>query len=79
ILLFLGLAALGRPFSVHSDVLRGELPLMLFVCVVAGSVLHDGQLSRSDCFFLLLLAVLWLVFIVLFARLADRQGNDSLT
>ncbi|EAW0645500.1 calcium/sodium antiporter [Salmonella enterica] len=79
ILLILGLAALIRPFTVHSDVLRRELPLMLFVSVVAGSVLHDGQLSRSDGIFLLLLAVLWLLFIVKIARLAERQGNDSLT
>ncbi|MFP1462208.1 hypothetical protein ACLB1E_09950 [Escherichia coli] len=39
ILLILGLAALVRPFTVHSDVLRRELPLMLLVSVVAGSVL----------------------------------------
>lgn len=29
--------------------------------------------------FLLLLAVLWLLFIVKIARLAEREGNDSLT
>lgn len=79
ILLILGLAALIHPFTVHSDVLRRELPLMLLVSVVAGSVLYDGQLSRSDGIFLLLLAVLWLLFIVKIARLAERQGNDSLT
>ncbi len=77
ILLILGLAALVRPFTVHSDVLRRELPLMLFVSVVAGSVLHDGQLSRSDGIFLLLLAVLWLLFIVKIARLAERQGMTA--
>ncbi len=37
---------------------------MLLVSVVAGSVLYDGQLSRSDGIFLLFLAVLWLLFIV---------------
>lgn len=79
ILLILGLAALIHPFTVHSDILRRELPLMLLVSVVAGSVLFDGQLSRSDGIFLLLLAVLWLLFIVKIARLAERQGNDSLT
>ena len=68
ILLILGLAALVRPFTVHSDVLRRELPLMLLVSVVAGSVLYDGQLSRSDGIFLLFLAVLWLLFIVKLAR-----------
>lgn len=76
ILLILGLAALFHPFTVHSDVLRRELPLMLFVSVLAGSVLHDGELSRSDGIFLLLLAVLWLLFIVKIARLAERQGNE---
>ncbi|POT55019.1 calcium/sodium antiporter [Citrobacter amalonaticus] len=79
ILLILGLTALIRPFTVHSDVLRRELPLMLIVSVVAGSVLYDGQLTRSDGIFLLLLAVLWLLFIVKIARIAERQGNDSLT
>ena len=51
----------------------------LLVSVVAGSVLYDGQLSRSDGIFLLFLAVLWLLFIVKLARQAERQGTDSLT
>ena len=76
ILLILGLAALVRPFTVHSDVLRRELPLMLLVSVVAGSVLYDGQLSRSDGIFLLFLAVLWLLFIVKLARQAERQDGQ---
>ncbi|MDU5453220.1 calcium/sodium antiporter [Pseudescherichia vulneris] len=75
ILLILGLAALFHPFTVHSDILRREIPLMLIVSALAGVVLYDGQLSRGDGLFLLLLAVLWLVFIVKIGR----QGNDSLT
>ncbi|WP_312268649.1 calcium/sodium antiporter [Pseudescherichia sp.] len=75
ILLILGLAALFHPFTVHSDILRREIPLMLIVSALAGVVLYDGQLSRADGLFLLLLAVLWLVFIVKIGR----QGNDSLT
>lgn len=51
ILLILGLAALLRPFTVHSDILRRELPLMLLVSVLAGLVLYDGQLSRLDGLF----------------------------
>ncbi|MGG8999078.1 calcium/sodium antiporter, partial [Escherichia coli] len=68
ILLILCRAALVRPFTVHADVLRLELPLMLLVSVVAGSVLYDGQLSSSDGIFLLFLAVLWLLSIVKLAR-----------
>lgn len=75
ILLILGLAALFHPFTVHSDILRREIPLMLIVSALAGLVLYDGQLTRADGLFLLLLAVLWLVFIVKIGR----QGNDSLT
>ena len=79
ILLILGLAALLRPFTVHSDILRRELPLMLLVSVLAGLVLYDGQLSRLDGLFLLTLALLWLLFTIKIARLAERQGSDSLT
>ena len=75
ILLILGLAALFHPFTVHSDILRREIPLMLIVSALAGAVLYDGQLSRAEGLFLLLLAVLWLVFIVKIGR----QGDDSLT
>jgi cation:H+ antiporter len=51
ILLILGLAALFQPFTVHSDILRRELPLMLLVSLLAGFVLYDGQLTRIDGLF----------------------------
>lgn len=79
ILLILGLAALLRPFTVHSDILRRELPLMLLVSLLASFVLYDGQLSRMDGLFLLALALLWLLFTIKIARLSERQGSDSLT
>lgn len=79
ILLILGVAALLHPFTVHSDILRRELPFTLVASLLAGVVLYDGQITRIDGIILLLLAVLWLVFIVKIARLAERQGNDSLT
>ncbi|KAA1048036.1 calcium/sodium antiporter [Pseudocitrobacter sp. 73] len=79
ILLILGLAALLHPFTVHSDILRREIPLMLIVSLLAGYVLYDVELSLFDGIFLLALAVLWLLFTVKIARLAERQGNDSLT
>lgn len=79
ILLILGLAALLHSFTVHSDILRRELPLMLVVSLLAGIVLYDGQLDRLDGLFLLALALLWLVYVVKIAQLAERQGNDSLT
>jgi cation:H+ antiporter len=52
ILLILGLAALLRPFTVHSDILRRELPLMLLVSVLAGwcSTMDNCPVS-TGCFY----------------------------
>lgn len=52
ILLILGLAALLRPFTVHSDILRRELPLMLLVSVLAGwcSMMVNCPVSTA-CFY----------------------------
>lgn len=75
ILLILGLAALFHPFTVHSDILRREIPLMLVVSLLAGYVLYDGELSLVDGVFLLILVALWLLFIIKIAR----KGNDQFT
>lgn len=79
ILLILGLAAFLHPFTVHSDILRRELPLMLLVSMLAGLFFYDGALSRSEGVILLLLAAFYLLFIVKIARLAEKQGSDRLT
>ncbi len=79
IMLILGLAALLHPFTVNSDILRRELPLMLVVSAVAGLFLFNNQLSRLDGLLLIAMAVLYLLFIVKIARLAEKQGQDSLT
>ena len=79
ILLIFGLSALLHAFSVHSDILRRELPLMLLASVLTGFVLYDGELSRADGGFLFALAGIWLLLMVKIARLAEKQGIDSLT
>lgn len=52
---------------------------MLVVSLLAGYVLYDGVLSVGDGIFLLATAVIWLLYSVKIARLAEKQGNDSLT
>ena len=79
ILLIIGLAALLHPFTVHSDILRREIPLMLAATLLCGLVIIDGQLSRLNGIILLIAAVVYLWFTVKIARLAQRHGNDSLT
>ncbi|MEH2920736.1 calcium/sodium antiporter [Samsonia erythrinae] len=77
ILLILGSAALIRPLTVHSDLLRRELPLMLSVTLLCGILLHDSDLSRADGMLLLFSAILCLVLILRMAQLA-QQGGDIL-
>ena len=48
IALILGVAALINPITVHSLVLRKELPILTAVTVLAAFQLRDGQLTRMD-------------------------------
>lgn len=54
IALILGLVAVISPITVHSQVLRKELPILAAVTLLAGWQLWDGQLTRLDALVLLL-------------------------
>lgn len=79
ILLISGGAALLHPLTVHSNLVRRELPLMLLVTLLCGVMLFDNQLSRLDGVALIVIAALYLAFIIKIARRAERDNNDSLT
>lgn len=79
ILLILGVAALIHPLAARSEVLRRELPLMLAVTVLCGLVLMNNQLSRLDGVLLLAAAAGFIALMLKIARLAQREGCDSLT
>jgi cation:H+ antiporter len=70
IALILGLTALISPITVHSQVLRKELPVLAAVTVLAGLHLWDGVISRAEAF------VLLTVFAILLGW-AIRQGLQS--
>ncbi len=55
IALILGVTALIRPISVHSQVLRKELPILTVLTALAAWQLWDGEITRFDA--VLLLAV----------------------
>jgi cation:H+ antiporter len=57
IALVLGLTCLIRPITVHSSVLKKELPILLGVTLMAALQLWDGELSRMDAVFLLLIFI----------------------
>ncbi|OBU11061.1 calcium/sodium antiporter [Morganella psychrotolerans] len=79
LLLIAGLAALIRPMSVQSAILRRELPIMLAVMALFGLFLWSGGITRVQGGFLLLagLASLWLV--VRIASIARRDQYDGFT
>ncbi|ACR67808.1 calcium/sodium antiporter [Edwardsiella ictaluri] len=79
ILLILGCAALIRPLSVRSDIVRRELPLTLGATILCGFLLYDNQLNRIDGAILMTFfgAFLWLML-----KMAHRVmpgGQDSYT
>ena len=53
IALILGLTALTAPITVHSQVVRKELPLLIAVTALAVWQLWDGKVSRADAWGLL--------------------------
>ncbi|NEX15743.1 MAG: calcium/sodium antiporter [Halochromatium sp.] len=76
--LILGLTALIAPISVHSAIIRRELPLLLMISAVVGLLLWNGSLSRLES--LLLLAgfftlIGWTLFNALRAR-GDALENE---
>lgn len=79
ILLIVGGAALIRPLTFSSDIVRRELPLLLLVTALCGLVLADNRLTRLDGVVLLLAAAGYIAIITKISRLAQRQGSDSLT
>ncbi|WP_338577511.1 calcium/sodium antiporter [Erwinia sp. E_sp_W01_1] len=79
ILLIVGGAALLHPLTVHSNLVRRELPLMLLVTLLCGVMLFDNTLSRNDGLALIAIAAAYLLFIIKIARKAERENSDSLT
>ncbi|PPD22269.1 MAG: calcium/sodium antiporter [Methylomonas sp.] len=75
IALILGITALINPISIHSQMLKKELPILLAVTLLAFEQLYDGQLSRTEA--LTQLAV----FIGILAWMTSediKKGNEEL-
>lgn len=53
IALILGITAVLAPITVHSQVMRRELPILALITLFAGWLLTDGSLSRADASMLL--------------------------
>ncbi|MCK5382500.1 MAG: calcium/sodium antiporter, partial [Gammaproteobacteria bacterium] len=71
----LGITALALPLSVHSSILRRELPALILVMTVVLLLLLDGTLGRLDGAILLAGMGAMLVWITRLARKAQSQSD----
>ncbi|QGX90394.1 calcium/sodium antiporter [Tatumella sp. TA1] len=79
VLLILGIALVLRPLSLHSALLRHELPLMLLVTVLAGLALINHQLTVWDGLALLFVATLYLYGMFRLTQHTSSTVPDQLT
>jgi cation:H+ antiporter len=75
--LVLGATALVMPLSVHSRIVRRELPILIGVTVVAYLLLLDGTLDFHDGMLLMLGLAAMLSFVV-YVGLTTRNGRDPM-
>ncbi len=73
IALLLGLAALIRPFTVHSQIVRRELPVLLLVTAIFVAMIYDRRLDRWEG--VLLFAGI-IAYVVHSIRVARAAPND---
>jgi cation:H+ antiporter len=73
--LILGVTALVAPLSVHSRIVRRELPVLLAITGLAYLLLRDGTLSMTDGLTLLACLVV-LVGYTIYVGLASRDTRD---
>lgn len=74
IALILGVTALLMPISVHSQVLKKELPILTLVTLLTIGLLYDFNLSRFDAVILLIVFVLLMVWTIYTGM---REQKDS--
>ncbi|MBZ0331277.1 calcium/sodium antiporter [Halomonas sp. ANAO-440] len=73
--LILGLVALASPLSVHSGVIRRELPLLGGVTLLSALLMWGGVIGRMEGSLLLALLAAFILFSILQAR---QAGPDAL-
>lgn len=72
IALILGAGALIRPITVHAQILRREMPLLLLASVVFVAMLWDGTIARWEAG---ILAAGIVVYVVASIRMARKEPN----
>jgi cation:H+ antiporter len=76
IALILGLAAVIRPLTVESTVLRRELPILLAANLTGWVLLSNGRIDRIDGILLLLAFAVMMYWMISVARRGHADGID---
>ena len=77
--LILGITAVIVPLSVHSSIIKRELPVMLLVMALALLLLLDGTLDRLDGAVLVSAMALMLIWMVHIGRRSQTTGTDPIS
>lgn len=77
VLFILGCSALIAPLVVNRQIIRQEVPIMLGLTVLLLVMLHDLSISMVEGGFLFLLLILYMVFLVVQSRRANRVANNG--
>jgi cation:H+ antiporter len=77
--LILGITAVIVPLSVHSSIIKRELPVMLLVMALALLLLLDGTLGRIDGAVLVSAMALMLIWMVHIGRRSQTTDTDPIS
>lgn len=77
VLAILGLSALFIPLSVHNQIIRQEMPILIGASGLLLFFGLDGQISPGEALFLLAGLISYLVFLVRQARQANQNSQAS--
>ena len=76
VLMVLGVSALAAPLTVHVQIIRQEVPIMIGASLLLLVVTLDGRLSRGDALIFLSLLVIYTVFVVRQSRAQTRETQE---
>ncbi|WP_106389703.1 calcium/sodium antiporter [Enhygromyxa salina] len=77
IALVLGVSAMIKPISLHRDVVRRELPVVLGITALVAVLLIDGALTPIDGAILVLLLIVFLIRTIRTGRKAEEEDDET--
>jgi len=75
ITVILGLSAVIMPLTIHVNLLRRDIPIMIGICAIGFGLIAVGEITRWMGFVLILLLAAYITFTVLIARKEDADAE----